>query len=102
MMPVNFCGLKDDTIIVVCMADAPAGTVGRVGIPKAEKSIERIMVNMNDRHDYQVALYFADWDDKCRQLAVDTFDEGTLSLICNICNPHLADSGFLIRNLPLC
>ena len=36
---------------------------------------------MNGRHDYQVALYFADWDDKGRKVAVDLFDESTLRLI---------------------
>lgn len=40
-----------------------------------------VTINVDGRHDYQVALYFSDWDDKGRRLAVDMFDENTLCLI---------------------
>ena len=51
------------------------------GDPAACQQAFTVTINVNGRHDYQVALYFADWDDKGRRLAVDMFDEGTLCLI---------------------
>jgi len=40
-----------------------------------------VTVNVNNQRDYQIALYFADWDDQGRRIAVDMFDEDTLNLI---------------------
>ena len=51
------------------------------GDPVACQQAFTVTINVNGRHDYQVALYFADWDDKGRLLAVDMFDESTLHLI---------------------
>ena len=51
------------------------------GDPVACEQAFTVTINVNGRHDYSVALYFADWDDKGRRLAVDMFDESTLCLI---------------------
>jgi hypothetical protein len=51
------------------------------GDPAACQQAFTVTINVNGRHDYQVALYFADWDDKGRKVAVDMFDESTLSLV---------------------
>lgn len=51
------------------------------GNPAACRQSFTVTINVNGQHDYLVALYFADWDDKGRRLAVDMFDESTLCLI---------------------
>ena len=51
------------------------------GDPSACQQAFTVTIQVNDQHDYQVALYFADWDDKGRRQAVDMFDESTLCLI---------------------
>jgi len=51
------------------------------GNPSACQQSFTVTINVNGRHDYQVALYFADWDDKGRRQAVEMFDESTLNLI---------------------
>ena len=51
------------------------------GDPAACQQAFTVTINLNGRHDYQVALYFADWDDKARKVAVDLFDESTLCLV---------------------
>jgi len=38
-------------------------------------------ITVDGEHAYQVALYFVDWDDKGRRLAVEMFDADTLNLI---------------------
>jgi hypothetical protein len=38
-------------------------------------------VGIDGTRPYQVALYFVDWDDKGRRLAVEMFDADTLKLI---------------------
>ena len=51
------------------------------GDPAACQQAFTVTINLNGQHAYQVALYFADWDDKGRKVAVDLFDESTLHLI---------------------
>ena len=38
-------------------------------------------VALNNIHDYQISLYFLDWDDRGRKIAVEMFDAKTLNLI---------------------
>lgn len=40
-----------------------------------------VTIHVSNPHDYQVALYFLDFDEKGRRQAVDMFDENTLCLI---------------------
>jgi len=51
------------------------------GDPSACQQAFTVTIHVKDQHDYQVALYFADWDDKGRRQAVDMFDENSLCLI---------------------
>lgn len=38
-------------------------------------------IDIKEKHDYSVSLYFVDWDKKARQLAVEMFDAETNNLI---------------------
>jgi alpha-L-rhamnosidase len=38
-------------------------------------------VALNDIHNYRISLYFLDWDNRGRQIAVEMFDANTLNLI---------------------
>jgi hypothetical protein len=38
-------------------------------------------VGIKGTHDYQVALYFVDWENKGSRIAVEMFDATTLNLI---------------------
>jgi alpha-L-rhamnosidase len=51
------------------------------GDPMACQQAFTVTIHVNNQHDYQVALYFVDFDDKGRRQAVDMFDENTLCLI---------------------
>ena len=51
------------------------------GDPLACQQAFTVTITVNGEHAYQIALYFADWDEKGRRLAVDLFDESTLCLI---------------------
>ena len=67
-------------------SDATNGTSRKAaalftGDPAACQQAFTVTINLNGQHDYQVALYFADWDDRGRKVAVDLFDESTLRLI---------------------
>jgi len=51
------------------------------GDPEACQQSFLVTIDVAGRHDYQVALYFADFDDNGRRQAVDLFDESTLRLV---------------------
>ena len=49
--------------------------------PEACRNTMTFRININGTKDYQVALYFLDWDNRGRRLAVEMFDANTLNLI---------------------
>jgi hypothetical protein len=49
--------------------------------PAASRNTMIFTINTNGTRDYQVALYFLDWDNKARRTAVEMFDAATLNLI---------------------
>ena len=49
--------------------------------PEACRNTMTFKININGTKDYQVALYFLDWDNKGRRLAVEMFDANTLNLV---------------------
>lgn len=51
------------------------------GDPSACQQSFTVTIDVKGRHDYQVALYFVDWDNNGRRQAVDLFDGATLCLI---------------------
>lgn len=51
------------------------------GCPAACRQTFTVDITVNDTRDYQVALYFVDWDNAGRRLAVEMFDTNTNNLI---------------------
>jgi alpha-L-rhamnosidase len=62
------------------LSRAAAGILSGITSEWSEQSFT-VTINCKGTSNYQVALYFVDWDDKGRRQAVDMFDESTLCLI---------------------